>query len=305
MEMERIYYEINEELARRAHEMMSFREFKPGRKTEEYRYYVDKAYDLADTIAQERPTEAKRAYRLADRYAKKLADNMNEDSTIGTRCPSVMISGGSNFPVRKKEKQVAAWNRNREEWNSIQEILKKIERIRYGKEVIKSGDEDAIEKLESKLEKLKADQERMKAANKAIRMKDTAKGDMLLNDMGYTPEQIAELRKPDFCGRIGYADYMLTNNNVNIHRVETRIKALKETKDAGTTETDNGMYKVVENTEIMRLQIIFPGKPDADIRTVLKSNGFRWSPSQGAWQRQLNNNAKYALNRVKEELQEG
>lgn len=30
-------------------------------------------------------------------------------------------------------------------------------------------------------------------------------------------------------------------------------------------------------------------------RSILKSNGFRWSPSQGAWQRQLTNNARYAL----------
>ena len=27
---------------------------------------------------------------------------------------------------------------------------------------------------------------------------------------------------------------------------------------------------------------------DTDIRAVLKSNGFRWAPSVGAWQRQLN-----------------
>ena len=53
----------------------------------------------------------------------------------------------------------------------------------------------------------------------------------------------------------------------------------------------------------MRLQIIFDGKPDPEVRAVLKKNGFKWAPSQGAWQRMLNSAGKYALNRVKEELE--
>ena len=63
------------------------------------------------------------------------------------------------------------------------------------------------------------------------------------------------------------------------------------------------MFKVVENTEIMRLQIIFDGKPDPEVRTVLKKNGFKWAPSQGAWQRLLNTSARYALNCVRKELE--
>ena len=41
------------------------------------------------------------------------------------------------------------------------------------------------------------------------------------------------------------------------------------------------------NREDNRLQVFFDGKPDADTRAELKSNGFRWAPSVGAWQRQL------------------
>ena len=41
---------------------------------------------------------------IAERYAKKMADNMNESSRIGMMCPSILISGAGNFPVRKKEK---------------------------------------------------------------------------------------------------------------------------------------------------------------------------------------------------------
>lgn len=60
--------------------------------------------------------------------------------------------------------------------------------------------------------------------------------------------------------------------------------------------------KVVENAEAMRIQLIFDGKPDEETRNLLKSNGFRWSPSFGAWQRQLNNNGIYATKSVLEKL---
>ena len=46
--MERLYCTINEEQARIAHDMMSMSDYKVGSKTEEYRGYVDKAYDLAE-----------------------------------------------------------------------------------------------------------------------------------------------------------------------------------------------------------------------------------------------------------------
>ena len=52
----------------------------------------------------------------------------------------------------------------------------------------------------------------------------------------------------------------------------------------------------------MRLQLFFEGKPEQKVRDILKSNGFKWAPSQSAWQRQLTNNSRYALERVIEQL---
>lgn len=301
--MERVYYSINESLAKTAHDMMSMRDYEKDSKTKEYRSYVDKAYDLADKIVAERPLQAERLYSMAERYSRRMAEYFNRDSKIGCMCPSILISGGGNFPVKKKERQVQAWDTNHQFYQETQKILSKIESALYGKDVIKSGDQDAIERLEEKLVSLKETQERMKAANKAIRLKDTEKGNEELMNMGYSEEQIQNLREPDWCGRVGYPSYMLQNNNANIHRVEGRLKQLKEAKEKGTQETEFEMFKVVENTEIMRLQIIFDGKPDPEVRTVLKKNGFKWAPSQGAWQRMLNLSGKYALNRVKEELE--
>lgn len=301
--MERKYFEINENSARVAHDMMSMREYKTGSTTLGYRSEVDKVYDLADKTAAKRPSESERVYKLAERYSRKLADYYNKESSIGMMCPSILVSGAGNFPTKKKDRQVAAWDRNHQFYAEIQNIPKKIENILYGKEIIKSNDEKAIEKLEEQLGDMKERQELMKEANKAIRMKDAEAGDDKLRELGFDEEHIKSLRTPDYCGRLGFPGYELTNINANIHRIEGRIKSIQTVKSKETTEIDYRTFKAVENTEAMRYQIIFDGKPDADIRDILKGNGFKWAPSQGAWQRQITANGKYAFKKVIEELQ--
>lgn len=292
------YHTINEEAARRANDMNSFRDYKAGSATAEYRRMVDAATELAERQKQRvDPMYHEKIDRLLEIYCRKLAENMNASYSIEARCPSILISGGGNFPVRKKEKQNAARDRNLEEWNYIQGLLDKIRSVGTGG--ISSDDPQAVEKLEAKLAALEKHQELMKAANVAIRMKDPTEGDAKLAELGYTPEDIAKLREPDFCGRIGYPAYLLQNNNANIRRIRGRIEELKKRTENTPEgwEFDGG--RVVVNTTENRLQIIFDGKPDADIRTELKGEGFRWAPSQGAWQRQLTDNAMRAARRLK------
>lgn len=292
------YHTINEEAARRANDMNSFRDYKAGSATAEYRRMVDAATELAERQKQRvDPMYHEKIDRLLETYCRKLAENMNASYSIEARCPSILISGGGNFPVRKKEKQNAARDRNLEEWNYIQGLLDKIRSVGTGG--ISSDDPQAVEKLEAKLAALEKHQEMMKAANAAIRMKDPAKGDAKLAELGYTPEDIAKLREPDFCGRIGYPAYALQNNNANIRRIRGRIAELKKRTESTPEgwEFDGG--RVVVNTTENRLQVIFDGKPDADVRTELKGEGFRWAPSQCAWQRQLTDNAMRAARRLK------
>ena len=52
----------------------------------------------------------------------------------------------------------------------------------------------------------------------------------------------------------------------------------------------------------MRLQIFFDEKPVQDIRSILKKNGFKWSSKNGCWQRQLTDNARNSLERIKKEI---
>ena len=300
--MERIYFPINEKMAGHARSMWSFSDYKPGSTTEEYKSYVNEAYNLADEVAAKDEKAGIRAYPVAERYSKRMAEYFNRDISINLMCPSVMISGPAKFPTKKKERQIAAQERNYEFYKDTQKLLDKIRSIENGSDLIKSSDEDCIERLEYKLETLKALQEKMKSANVAIRKKDKEEGNLDLLALGYSPDQIKELRTPDFGGRIGCPAYMLQNNNQEIHRVEERINSLKEIKENGVIEEETENYTYREDSEIMRIQFIFEDKPDEETRNILKNNGFKWAPSQGAWQRQLTSNGKHAARRVKEAL---
>ncbi len=214
-------------------------------------------------------------------------------------------------------------------WNNMGKGVEALERAKelkrraaaVGTGGISSDDPDAVAKLREELARLTASQEAMKAANKIIRAaykagvrgpdsegwadyveKMTAAG---LGD----PESLAGIQP--VCGRIGYPSYALSNNGANMRRIERRIAQLEQrarvrealaaqveaAKEAGApppNETVIGAVRIVENVEANRLQVFFPGKPAYEVRAKLKSYGFRWAPSEGAWQRHLGSNAKYA-----------
>ena len=149
------YYPIDEEAAKRAQAMWSFRDYVIGTKTKEYQRLVDEAYQLADDVAGRYPDKAESVYILADKYAKKLADNFNKDSQINLRCPSVLIAGPANFPVRKKEQQVRALEKNSQEYNEIQKYLDRIRKLGNDDGIIKSSDMNAVSLLQEKLDLLK------------------------------------------------------------------------------------------------------------------------------------------------------
>ena len=290
------YYSINEGAARRAKEMNSFSDYKPGSATAEYRHYVDGAFALAQEQKKRvDPMYHEKIDSLLDTYARKLAANMNHGYEIDARVPSILIAGGSNFPVRKKEKQNAARDSNMQEWQYIQGLLDKIRSTGMGG--IRQDDPQAIPKLQKKLAGLEKAQETMKAVNAYYRKHGTLDGCPHLS-----PENLENLKADMASGwhyeKKPFQSWELSNNNAEIRRVRQRIESLTRANEVAYVgwEFDGG--HVEANREQGRLQVFFDGKPEADARQQLKENGFRWAPSVGAWQRLLNDNAYYASDRI-------
>lgn len=279
------YYPIDEDAARRANEMNSHFTYKPGHATERYRACVDDAAKLAEEQKKQvDPIYHEKIDGLLDAYARRLAENMNNSYRIDSRVPSVLVAGGSNFPVRKKEKQNAARDKNMEEWREIQGLLDKIRGT--GKGGISADDPEAVHKLRVKLTNLQVEQERMKMVNAYYKKNKTLDG---CPELSW--EEIEKLKaamsrswrkdpKP-------YESYVLSNNNAVIRQTAKRIEELThvaETEFVGW-EFQGGGVEI--NRAGNRLQLRFDEKPDTDVREELKSYGFHWSPSAGVWQRQL------------------
>lgn len=65
---------------------------------------VDRAYALGEQQkGRVDPMYHEKIDGLIDRYARKLAENINQSNLIDARVPSILIAGGSNFPVRKRK----------------------------------------------------------------------------------------------------------------------------------------------------------------------------------------------------------
>lgn len=286
---------INEEYARRAKENMSFSDYREGSATAEFNAHIA---DVTAKIeaAKARVSEAaqERLDNLLSRYTTKYAAWTNNYNRNGANHVSVMIAGPSNYNMKAHERYLKREGKLWEEYEELKDIDYKISAIVAGDKIIKSGDENAIEKLEEKIAKLEAHQANMKAANAIIRKKkltDEEKISQLMELLECSQAAATELLKPDFCGRIGFADYQLTNNGATIRTAKQRLERIKRERAQGTkeiviesVESETNGIRIVDNVEAARVQIFFPGKPDADIRTKLKKNGFKWAPSIGAWQ---------------------
>lgn len=74
--------------------------------------------------------------------------------------------------------------------------------------------------------------------------------------------------------------------------------------ESGGLKKETKLYKLDEDFDDGRIRFKFNGVPSPEVREVLKSRGFKWSPSNKAWQRQNTPNGVYSAKRVIEELEQ-
>lgn len=305
---DKIYYAINENAARQSKAMWSMSDYITGSETESYRKRVDEIYALAEQVESARPEKAQRAYSLAEHFAKKYAEHINTGFRIELMCPSVMIAGASNFPVRKKEKQNARRDKHWQEYNYIMGMSAKIKGLMFGSEIIKSNEENVIERLQEKIFTLSEQLAKSKAMNKHYRKHGTMK-----YFDGIDEQEAVKLDGiiKNTLYKLPAAPFELTSIRNKIKAAENRIREIDRLKQSavenqgtGNSVYENDLCKVVENAENMRIQLFFDGKPSEEVRGILKANGFRWAPSAGAWQRQLTSNGRAAAKIVIKQLVE-
>ena len=247
--------------------------------------------------------EAKQEARK-ERYQSKAvkAEQESNDRFSASRKITEMIPMGQPILVghHSESGHRAALKRSAQNMDKSVEANKKAEYYEQkaasvGTGGISSDDPEAITKLQAKLAGLKQGQEYMKEINAKYRK---AKGDPDKMDVPEITKQMIRKTKKDYYlgpGRFKpFEGFSLSNNNANIKSVEKRIAALKSTAVKPPETVICEGFKVKECPDDNRIRIFFDEKPGPEIRQFLKSHGWRWSPSNNAWQRQRTNNGRYS-----------
>jgi hypothetical protein len=275
------------EAAKMAHQWTSFSPERRGESLiKEYSQLL--ASDLALISDEER-----KAY-----YTSKFKSLFSCWLSRKAACFSSMITGGSNFPVRRHKKANNAEERAYgifDDWRT-----KFLKREGRGHERITPDTE--LEKARRELEKRTYKQNYMKSVNAICRKKNAAQ---LLTEMGINPETVHDFLHPKISYYSkGFQSFELTNNNANIKRLTERVELLEakidkreELKAANKEEEwnfDGG--RVLVNYEADRVQVFFDTKPDKETRDKL-CRALNWSPSNMAWQRKITANALWSMRR--------
>ncbi len=140
---------------------------------------------------------------------------------------------------------------------------------------ISSDDPEALEALSAKLAALEAKRDAIKASNRARREADGE----------------------------GVPAYALANLGANIRRVRQRIAELEaaaEREKAPAIEGDG--FTISEHPEDNRVRFTFDARPGREACRAMRRAGFRFSRTEGAWQRHLNAAGVYAAKRMAREL---
>lgn len=235
-------------------------------------------------------------------YVKKLHQYWG----VRARCLSTMIAGPSGFNTKRAERANNAEDKKRKEfleWDSavLERLRSAFDPRRIARRPIKSDDEDAVEQLKARIAKLEKKQEDMKAINKICRAPKLTEEEKQakLAEMGASTTTIYKMLHPAW-GKPGFEAYELSNNLANIKRLQERVRDIEAEQARPDAEDYEGTIledrvSVSEDHTLNRIQLYFRGKPSEPVIDMLKRRGFHWAPTLGVWQRQLNENARYAV----------
>ena len=241
-----------------------------------------------------------------DTYIAAYRQKLYAQLSALSRCANPMVTGRGGFDYYRQENTNRSYQNRYEEFRNWRQ--KVLEAVRRKKEAARPEEE----KLEKAWQTLKRD---IKSSADTIHGIDTGQcrgysralfGSSILNKVStfanhgeveivrravdFISEYNARVRKPVITPRNKF--FQLPEL---AERMRERLKAV-QSRENKEVPFEGGT--LVWNYGEDRLQILFDRIPEDNRRKELKSSGFRWSPRNKAWQRQLTSNALSAAKRV-------
>lgn len=246
---------------------------------------VEKSIRAPNAFELKRAARIDRMRSRADKLNAEAEGAFRRERQIGSAIPMgqpILVGHHSEKRHRRDLERIRALATKGVTLSKKAEELERRASFAEKNRAVSSDDPDAIPKLQAKLASLAKGREKMKAANAAIRKG----GDVVarLVALGFSEPRAKELLEKDPMGRIGFPAYALQNTSSEERRIKERIRLL-EARAASPTRPDVTLGDSTISEAENRVRITFPSKPSDETRRALKSAGFRWSPTAGAWQR--------------------
>lgn len=159
---------------------------------------------------------------------------------------------------------------------------------------ILGSDPDAIAKLENRLKAMEAEMEWMRKINWAYKKAGWPAVKSLNPSATLISAGMSNLRF-DCYGRRPFPAYAFSNLRANIRRVAKRIEDITARLAIEPREIDFEGGSVEIDPEEDRIRLRFDERLDRDDYRWMRSRGFRFSRSHGAFQRHCNAAGEYAV----------
>jgi hypothetical protein len=224
-----------------------------------------------------------------ERYRKGYIGRLNAYLVSHSRVYSSMIAGPANFPVRQMEK------RNRSVDNKVAEWIEWSNRAQAAIKAKILGARTDEDKSSAEWDSLKADllyrlegsRSMVNMTGKIERLAKNGEVELVEKALALVKTYNETHAKPAITNRHKFWTF------AELARENAAKQAESSNQESEVIATADGI-EIIANPEANRVQIVFDAKPNATMISKLKAQGWRWAPSEGAWQRQLTNAARYS-----------
>jgi len=276
--------------------------FDPDKRFNNFKEYITEVLDNLKTFCNDNNYDPE---YINDKIIDCACDYLHSQSS----CMNWAVTGPANFPVSRNEKRMAATEKKHEKLAYYCNEYKKILKKKFDAKLTES---DKVSNWKKEIEILKDLQETYKKVNILIRkhklnnIEDSLKVEDLKKIFDNYPKIKSDLESSL---RINYPfkihGFKLTNNLANIKRLESQVRHSERTKENNHDVSFNCDFVKVEHDDTeLRWNLYFDGKPSFEIRSILKSNGFKWSPKRTAWTRFSKSMDKERLENILYQLSE-
>lgn len=297
--------DLNYRTAYNAHRNTSFT---PDKRAEmEQQQYVEDMRSMEASVKKYVRNEEQKAIMIEElkKYQSSYLEKKNDLLYRRSGIASVMITGGSNFPVERMKKRNEIDHRKTGEYLDWKKKQKAVIRRAVNKKLSESEKQSDLEAVISKDLKIASTKE-FRGEKVPLYMRNGAKNRIVgkvqtLVRNGQTEEvdkilkMIEKSEKKE--GVVVFTKrHKIWGYSKKAEVMQERISA-RPTTGSKKLLTFNG-GSVINNYEDERVQIIFDEKPSSKVLSDLNGSGWRWTPSKGVWQRKNTKNAEYSANRI-------